>query len=187
MELAVTPGAGWGTAVALSLCRHTQARRGEGERAPLCAFLDPSESLHAPGVARAGIDLTRLLVARPEPTELGRIAVRLAESRIFSLIVVDLVGVPHAPLELALGPWVRVVRRLSLAIAHSRTSLVLLTDQTAARSIPLPVTERFELTRATPRELVVRVSKDQRGRLEGPRRVAWSRRTRSEPTPSRVA
>jgi recombination protein RecA len=63
-----------------------------GESVPWCAFIDPSASLFAPGVARLGVELSRLLVVRPDIDAVERTAVRIAEARAVAMLVIDLRG-----------------------------------------------------------------------------------------------
>src|SRR6202042_2376641 len=45
-----------------------------------CAWIDSDSTLYAPGLARAGIDLTRLLVMRPPRALATRVTVKAAVS-----------------------------------------------------------------------------------------------------------
>jgi len=169
------------TSLVLSACRAVQAQsEREGRPAPWCAFLDPSATLHAPGVAEAGVRLDRLLVVRPPLEALARTALRLAKSAAFELVVIDLVGVRGTGLRVPLDAWQRVVRRLALEVDGTGRSVVLLTDAKAPRALPLPVGQRIELARPRLDRLVVRVAKDRQGRVGPPRPVAW---TRARPEP----
>ena len=167
------------TTVALSACRAAQeeARRFGGV-VPWCAFVDPSATLYAPGVAQAGVALDRLLVVRPPLEALSRVAVRLVESQAFAVTVIDTAGTPGAELDVALGSWTRIVRRLSMALEGSAGLVLLVTDAAAARPLPLPVAMRIELGRPAPDQLSLRIAKDKHGRVSGPRSVAWVRAPR---------
>jgi recombination protein RecA len=173
-EIAVA-GTALGTSLALSACRaaETEARRAGGE-VPWNAFIDPSSSLFAPGVARAQVSLERLLVVRPPLEAIGRVAVRLVGSQAFAVTIIDTVGVPGASLAVELGSWPRIVRRLSMALDGSKAVVLLLTDLKAPRPLPLPVAARLELTRFELDRLVVRVAKDRHGRVSAPRSIAWA-------------
>lgn len=176
VELAVAGGSSMATSIALGACRSAQQEaRLHGGEAAWCAFVDPSGSLYAPGVARAGVELSRLLVVRPPVEALARVALKLAEARAFSVVVVDTVGVPGASPDVSLGSWPRVVRRLSHALEGTATSLMLITDLAARRPLALPVGMRLELSRPSPEQLQVRIAKERRGRISGPRAVAWAR------------
>ncbi|MBN2197438.1 MAG: recombinase A [Polyangiaceae bacterium] len=183
-ELSLVGGAAFGTSLVLAACRSAQEQsRLRGGELAWCAFVDPTSSLHAPAVTAAGVRLERLLVVRPPLEALSRVAVRLAESQVFAVVVIDLVGVPGAtvmpPLKpsvafgraMALGKWARVVRRLALATASTDTCVLLLTAEEAPRPVPLPVALRVELRRLGRYELGLRVAKDRRGRLSGPHKV----------------
>ena len=150
-----------------------------------CAWLDPEATLHAPGIARVGVDLARLFVVRPPRAELGRIAVKVARAGAFDVVVIDMDAIlgtaetawpPPYPIAAAAagGPNKRspsrralpseiVVRKLALAAEEGDCTIVLLTDATQKRSIPWPVALRLELERR-PDALSVRVAKDHRGR-----------------------
>ncbi len=172
VELSVAGGAALGSSLALLACRSAQAQaRLQGQPSAWCAFVDPTASLHAPAVAAMGVDLERLLVVRPPPEALSRVAVRLVESRVFAVLVVDLLGLPGMATSVSLDRWVRVVRRLALASASSDGCVLLLTSREAPRSLPLPVALRLELQRVGRYRLRLQIAKDRQGRLSGPHRV----------------
>ena len=188
VELAAPRGLGGPTRVALAAVRGGQAK----SAGAWCAWLDPEGSLYAPGVAKSEVDLQRLLVVRPPRKDLPNVAVKLAQSRAFEVIVVDyaplpLVEVPSArsasgtasrrgrPKQ-ALRPEV-LVRKLALLAEEGGSTIVLLTDSTAPRPIPWPVALRLELSRA-PGALTVKVAKDRFCRL-GTARIDWSTRALS--------
>jgi recombination protein RecA len=125
-------------------------------------------------VAAAGVELSRLLVVRPPLGALSRIALRLAESEAFAVVVVDLAGVVGERVAVPLGTWPRVVRRLALAIEGTGHSVLLLTRQADRRPLPLPVAQRLEVSRPSADKLSVRIAKDQRGRVSSPRTVTWA-------------
>jgi recombination protein RecA len=140
-----------------------------------CAFVDPTQSLFAPAIAAAGVDAQRLLVVQPTLEAMDRVAVKLAEAQIFSVVVVDLVSTQWFEPEgrsdvstLALSRWVKIVRRLSLSIQGTATQIVLLTDLTAHRALPLPVALRLELQRTSQDRLRLTVAKDKLGRTRAP-------------------
>lgn len=95
-ELVMSGGAAWGTRLALWACRAAQARAALTGTECWCAYIDPSGSLHARGVEATGVELSRLLVLRPTLEDVERVVLRLSEARVFSVIVVDLAGVPWA-------------------------------------------------------------------------------------------
>ncbi|MDI1451034.1 recombinase A [Polyangium sp. 6x1] len=187
VELTAPQGLARSTTLALSLCASAQAEarlRGESDtRGAWCAWLDPVHargsgspsapsapnpgSLFAPAVARAGVDLERLLVVRPDLDDLARVAVRVAGCHAFSVVVVDTAGVPGCRGEARLDRWVTIVRRLALAIEGSDTTVLLLTDAAASRAMPLPAAMRIELERLGEDRLGLRVAKDRRGRVTG--------------------
>lgn len=186
VEAVVLGGAALATSTALLACKSAQREAiATGGEAPFCAFIDPTGTLHGPGVASAGVDLERLLVIRPSVEALSRTAVRVVESQAFSVVVVDVAGVPGASVDLALASWPRVVRRLSLAAQESGTTVLLVTCGEARRPLPLPVAMRIELSRSGSERLSVRIAKERRGRISSPRSIVWAR-PRAKPLRVRV-
>ncbi len=172
VEFAAPRGLGGVTTLALSACASAQAearlRGGDSTAGAFCAWIEPCASLFAPAVARAGVDLSRLLVVRPDINDLAKVSVRIASSHIFKVVVVDTVGLPGAPSLERLDRWANVVRRLSLSIEKSDTTIVLITDSMIMRSLPLPVAMRLEVQRLSEERLSVRVAKERRGRISPP-------------------
>lgn len=176
IELSSVGGLALGTSVALRAClRIQQSARSAFGVVPWCAFVDPTGSLYAPGVHASGVDLKRLLVVRPDEESLVRVTLRLIESKVFPLVVVDLKGLPGERFEPSLNSWVRVVRRISRALAGTAHSVLLLTDKNAKRILPLPVTERLLLSRRSIADLQVTVSKSFLGH-PGQAQVRFARR-----------
>ncbi len=175
-EISSPYGLARATSLALAACASAQAaaklRAGDETTAAWCAFLDPARTLFAPAVARAGVDLERLLVVQPAAEDLARVAARVAASGAFAVVVIDLAGVPGQKSPQRLDRWVNAVRRLALAVEGTETSVVLLTDAHAPRSMQLPVALRIEIDRASTDRLVLRVAKDRRGRLAAASSVA---------------
>lgn len=158
LEIAAPGTSSRGTSFALSLCRIEQERSQALQgRSSLCAILDPSRSLYAPGVKRRGVDLNRLLVVQPNWEQLPDVALHLAQTKLFSLLLVDLRPAPHLALSHSLGPWVRAVRRLQTALQNSPSTVLLLTDPGTHRPLPLPVDRRMELHSPTPGEFSIQV------------------------------
>jgi recombination protein RecA len=183
VELASPYGLARATSIGLAACAAAQAeaklRGGEGTVGAWCAWVEPAlegstdkTSLFAPAVARAGVDLGRLLVIRPTFDALSRAAVRAAQSRVFAVIVVDLAGVPGCRAEVRLDRWVNPVRRLAMAVEGTEATVILLTDALAQRALPLPVALRVEVERAAASHLRLTVAKDRRGRVASPRSVS---------------
>jgi len=168
VELASPYGLARATSIALAACAAAQAeaklRGGEGTAGAWCAWLEPA-------AARAGVDLARFLVIRPSPDALARVAARAAQSRVFSVIVIDLAGVPGRRPEVRLDRWVNPVRRLAMAVEGMESTVLLLTDALTPRALPLPVALRLEVERAAPERLRLTVAKDRRGRVAPPRPV----------------
>lgn len=167
VELCSSGGLGRATRIALAAC--ASAQQADGGEASWCAWVDASGTLYAPGVARAGVDLKRLLVVRPEPTDIAKVAVRLAASHVFSVLVIDRCGIPgaalHHPLHgMSSRGWSTAVRRLALAVEGSDTTIVLLSNEQQARE-SLPTAMRIALERPSLDQLHLRVAKDRRGRI----------------------
>jgi hypothetical protein len=174
VEVASPYGLARASSIALAACAAAQAdarlRGGEGTSGAWCAWIEAHSeagktSLFAPAVERAGVDLEHLLVIRPRPVDLARIAARVAQSRVFATIVVDLVGVPGHHVEARLDRWVAPVRRLAMAVEKTEATVILLTDSLAARAVPLPVAMRLEIDRPTASLLRISVAKERRGRV----------------------
>lgn len=176
IELALQGSAALGTSLALAACRSAQGEGiARGGEPPWCAFVDPSATLYAPGVAQANVRLDRLLVVRPSPVAMGRVAIRLAESQAFAVLVLDAAGTVGSEVDVSLASWTRIVRRLALSAEQSGATVLLMTDRDAKRPLPLPVAQRIELTRSARDRLSLRVAKDRRGRVSAARTVAWVR------------
>ncbi len=175
-ELASDGGIAMGTSIAIRACFRVQdsARSAFGV-VPWCAFVDPTGSLYAPGVHAAGVDLSRLLIVRPDAESITRATLRLVESKVFPLVVVDLMGLPGENFDLSLHSWVRVVRRLSRALEGSSHSVLLLTDKNTKRTLPLPVTERLVLSRRSLTDLRLTVNKSITI-ASGEADIRWTRR-----------
>jgi recombination protein RecA len=185
VELAVSGAMALATSIALGACRAAQEegqQRGAG--VPWCAFIDPSKTLYGPGVAQRGVMLDRLLIVQPPLEALGRAALRVVESQVFSVVVIDTAGTPGAALEVSLGVWPRLVRRMSMAVEATSTAVLLITDSAARRPLALPVAQRIELERPAQDKLVLRVAKDRLGRVSAPRSIAWTRPEHQWPEPA---
>lgn len=173
IELALDGGYSLGTSLALRACK--AAQKNDFQESPWVAFIDPSASLFAPGVAQCGVNLRRLLVVQPEPEQLERIILRIVESSIFPLVVIDLSGTPQFGVELQEQRLIRVIRRITKALEESERSVLLLTSSLQKRQLPLPVTQRIELTRHSADEFIFEVKKDRSGLICGPSQLTWSR------------
>ncbi|MEO8796413.1 MAG: recombinase A [Polyangiaceae bacterium] len=180
VELSSPFALGGVTRVAFSAVRTEQAKA-----ETFCAWLDPFETLYAPGAAWAGVDLTRLFVVRPPVSELGRIAVKLVRSGAFAVTVVDVDDILS---DRNASPSSRssdsrtfgsrtfgrakrgekamhvVVRKLALAAEETTSTVLLITDSKKPHDVPWPVAMRLELERR-PYELGVRVAKERFGRI----------------------
>lgn len=173
-EICSPNGLARSTRIALLACMaaQTEARRrnAKGESA-WCAWVDPTGTLHAPGIAHGGVDLSRLLVVQPNPEDLARIAVRLVSSRVFSVVVLDRVGVPGAEVGESRIRWDLAARRLALAAEGTDTAVLMLSPEALARRQALPTAMRIELEQPLRDQLSLRVVKDRRGRLGPPVRL----------------
>jgi hypothetical protein len=170
VELAAPAGLGRMTRLALGVCATAQAASrqlaNDGD-CRWCGWIDPGASLYAPAVAEAGVALERLLVVRPGAEELAKIAVRMATSRVFTVLVIDRSGVPGARVVEERIRWDVAVRRLALACEGSDTCVLLLSDLEQARAAPLPVAMRVEITRPSADRANLHVTKDRRGIASG--------------------
>ena len=185
-ELQIRGASGVGTSFALAACRAAQ-QLGDGQREnrAWCAFIDPGASLFAPGMARLGVDLSRLLVLRPPADAIERVAVRIAGANLMALLIIDLRHLAQSHLAQShLGQsggralnehsWQRTVRRLSLCIKSSSSSVLLLTQAEQFQSLPLPTLQRLELTRKSLASFELKVAKERTGRVSAPRLLACS-------------
>lgn len=191
VELASPRGLARSTSLALSVCASAQAdarqRGGASTVGAWCAWLDPTATLQAAGAHRAEVELARLLVMRPPMSAMARVGVRVAASRAFAVVVIDLAGIPGCPVLRSLERWVVVTRRLALTVEGGDTTILLLTDVSMARSAPLPVALRLELARGDEDGVVMRVAKERRGRVSPPVAVVWPTELRLAKTLGRVA
>jgi recombination protein RecA len=194
VEIAAPYGLARATSIALAACAAAQAeaklRAGEGTAGAWCAWIEATAggeaapTLFAPAAARAGVDLARLLVVRPSFEALARTAARVADSRVFSVIVIDLTGVPGKRVDARLDRWVNPVRRLAIAAADVEATVVLLTDSLAPRPLPLPVALRLEVERSAADRISVTVAKDRRGRVGQAKTVLLPREPGAAPEPA---
>ncbi len=188
IELAAPRALGGATSVAIAAVRAAQ----EKDPRAWCAWLDPEGTLYAPGLARAGVDLARLLVVRPPRAELGRIAVKVAAARALDVLVIDMDacacgGLRGAPplrsrgslpgegvgehRRRAVEPEV-IVRKLAILAEEGGARVILITDRDQPRRAQWPVALRLELERG-PESLTVRVAKDRRGRVGLKKTLGW--------------
>ncbi|RLB62593.1 MAG: recombinase A [Deltaproteobacteria bacterium] len=171
VEIGSPAGLGGATRLALAACVSAQrvsANKSIDGECAWCAWIDSSNTLYAPGAIQAGIDLERLLVVRPDPEDIARIAVRITTSGVFSVVVIDRSGVPGAELGNTRARWTIAVRRLALAAEANNTTILLLSTTSVARKESLPTAMRIELSRPRYDRLSLRITKDRRGRLSGP-------------------
>lgn len=167
VEIAAPAGRAHATQLALTTCLAAQQEARRFGSSALCAWIDPARSLFGPGVRARGIDLARFFVVTPSLEALPRAAVRVTESRAFSVVVID-----ATPLR-SLDRLPTVVRRLAHASTGTACSVLLLTDLEARRSLPLPTAARIELSRTEVEALTLRVAKDRHGRIAASTRVPW--------------
>jgi hypothetical protein len=169
---------GGGTTIALATVSAAQT----ADARAWCAWITPEDvpMLYAPAAVQAGVDLERLLVVRPTTAALARTTVKAAASGAFAIVVVDAFAGLQGSFGTKAGPQRRdktmnaavVVRKLALAAQELGTTTVLLTDVCAARDVPWPVALRLEVERR-PEAIVVRVTKDRRGRASSAHVLAW--------------
>ncbi|MEM6790050.1 MAG: hypothetical protein AAF928_12880 [Myxococcota bacterium] len=190
VELCAPGGLGRLTHLALAACRAGQREDPTpGADLAWCAWIDPTGTLYAPGVAQRGVAPSRLLVVRPEPEDTARVAVRLVGSGVFSVVIIDRSPLPGVATgcgdePLAARPsarpwgstghrwrqnrWALAVRRLALASERHACTILLLSDLEQARRAPLPTRMRLELSRPHADRLRIHVAKERRGRLVPP-------------------
>jgi recombination protein RecA len=183
IELQVQGAGSAATSFALCACRAAQQAGGQqmaDDRArtfdaqrPWCAFIDASGSLFAPGVARLGVELERLLVVRPDVDAIERVAIRIAEAKAVSLLVIDLRGALGG-LPVASQRWPRTVRRLALAVRSLGTCVLVITPSEPRSALPLPVAMRLEFSRARRESFEIRVAKERSGRVSSAYKIPWS-------------
>lgn len=184
IELQVQGAGSAATSFALCACRAAQQAGGlqmaARHRAPMfdtqrpwCAFIDTSASLFAPGVARLGVELEQLLVVRPTGDAIERVAIRIAEAKAISLLVIDLRGALGG-LPVASQRWPRTVRRLALAVRSLGTCVLVITPSEPRSALPLPVAMRLEFSRARAESFELRVAKERSGRLSPTHKIPWS-------------
>lgn len=149
-ELTGPQGLGGVTRLALSLVGAIQ----RSQVGAWCAWFDPQRTLHAPGVAQAGVDLRRLMVVRAAEESLATWVLRTASRGLFDGVVVD--AVAKACDEL----W---VRRLGLVSEKHRTRVLLLTDVQRPRKEPWPVALRLKCEHPEPGVLQMEVLKARHG------------------------
>ncbi|WP_394848998.1 hypothetical protein LZC95_16295 [Pendulispora brunnea] len=170
VEVASARALGGGTGVAIRAVRTALAK----DAAAFAAWVDPYGALYGPGVARAGVDLRRLLVVRPSHQDVGRAAVKVVGSGAFEVVVIDMASLEDVPPQAQTAQKARrgrrplppevMVRKLALLAEKRGTTVLLLSDSTQPRELPWPVALRLELEQR-PHELSVRVAKDRRGRV----------------------
>jgi protein ImuA len=194
VELAAPRALGGSASIAFAAVRAAHARNPRA----WCAWVDPESTLYAPGLVGAGVDLTRLLVVHPPRAELARVAVKVAASRAFDVIAIDMDPLPGASagatssLERAPRPRTKkrawpsevLVRKLALLAWEGGATILLLTDATIPRAVPWPVALRLEVSRSL-ESIAIRVAKDRRGRGGLAKTVPL--RTRPGVLPSRQA
>jgi recombination protein RecA len=153
VELAAPRSLGGATSLALAAVRAGQQK---SEHA-WCAWIDPEDTLHAPGVVAAGVDLARLLVVRPPRSLLGKDVDAVPGARARAGRARAREGKGWAP-EL-------LVRKLALAAEPTGSTVLLLTDALLPRAAQWPVALRLELSRPDANSIAVRIAKDRRGRI----------------------
>jgi RecA/RadA recombinase len=169
IELVAPRVLGGVTRLCLAAVRAAQAR----DPRAWCAWLDPEGTLYAPGAAKAGVDLARLFIVRPDRSQLGRVAVKVAASGAFDVVVVDVHPVGEVAITVAKPlrgarrplPLEVVVRKLALASEEHGATVLLATDARVSRAVPWPVALRLEMGRSSPDALTIRVAKEKRGRI----------------------
>lgn len=173
IELTAAHALGGATSVALAAIRAAQKR----SEHMYCAWIDAYESLYAPGVARSGVDLDRLLVVRPRLADVPRIANKIASSNLISVLVLD-IDAPGGSMDPSRSsdkerhcamnrvrrpiPIERWVRKLALATERAKKQIILISDarkKRAALSVKLRLGCRLR-----PDAFGLRIDKDRMAR-----------------------
>ena len=130
----------------------------------LCAYVDGPRELYPPAAAAMGVDLTRLLIARPrEPGQLAWTALQLARSGAFTCVVLDLT---HTGVRLSLAEG----KKLADAAFRGGGLLLLLTSPEAPGEGMLRVRTRARGAQGFAVELV----RSRQGGMGTERAVPWS-------------
>jgi hypothetical protein len=158
VELSAPRALGGATSLAVRAMAAAHAR----DPRSWCAWIDPEQNLHAPGLAQRGVDLARLLVVRPERKDVQRIAIKTVQSGAFDVVAIDVDSVGEMGIRKRKDAL--FVRKLALGAEKSGAAVLLLVDSLSKKSEPWPVALRLELERS-PDSLFVRVGKDRHGRL----------------------
>jgi recombination protein RecA len=153
----------WGEAASgrTSLALRAVAAAGREQR--LSAWIDGPRELYPPAAAALGVDLQRLLIARPKaPGQLVWTAVQILRSGAFACVVLDLT---HTGVRLGLADG----RKLQEAAAKGGAVLVLLTPPDA----PGDGLMRLRARAVGVEGLSVEVLRSRRGAIGAQARVAW--------------
>ena len=164
VELATPSGLACATSIALAACASAQAeaklRGGEQAAGAWCAWSSPFR------ISRARQACSRLLwrvggwtshaslLSCPPQARFPAWPCAWLRAGSSRSLVVDLVGIPgrergrRPPDKGTRNRWVTPVRRLAIAIGGLETTVILLTDLQAKRSLPLPTAMRLEIERA---------------------------------------
>jgi recombination protein RecA len=101
--------------------------------------------------------------------------VRLVEAKAFAIVVLDAcAGIgnsAHTDSQVNLAKWPNIVRRLNVALGGTQSIVLLLTDQSSYRPLPLPVGMRLEFSCPERGSLKLQVAKEKHGRISAPRTI----------------
>jgi|CXWL01.1.fsa_nt_gi hypothetical protein len=139
-----------------------------------CVWFDPERTLHAPGVAQAGVDLRRLMVVHAPEETLAQWVLRTVNRGLFDGLVVDvqsaLLNKPAFSADQLLDQhW---VRRLTLASEKNRTRVLLLTDASEEHDQPWPVAQKLKCKQPEPDVVEVEIAKARHGTVTAPKRIS---------------
>ncbi len=117
--------------------------------APLCAY----------ALRQLSVPLSRLLLVHAPPEDRLRLCVRSLKSGVFAGVILDLRGFDLSRVLVGL-------RRVALAAEEHETSVIVLTEKSAPRPLPLPVAVRADVARheALEQELCITVQRHMFGR-----------------------
>lgn len=176
-ELAGPSVRGGATALALGLVSAIH----KAQAGSWCVWFDPEATLHAPGVAQAGVDLRRLMVVHAPENTLARWVLRTVSRGLFDGLVVDVQSALHNQPNFTADQFLdeHWVRRLAVASEKNKTRVLLLTDTDHEHGQPWPVAQRLKCKQPEPDVVEVEIAKARHGAVTAPQRVTLvSSRTR---------
>lgn len=123
------------------------------------AYVDLSGSFFAASVLKAGVDLKRLLVARPDSlAAAARTTELIMQHRLCGIVICDLVRLNRvkAAKEILNIPW---CHRLRSRTARAKGLVIFVTENNSDIIPPSMVALRLEVSRTSARKVIVRVGR----------------------------